>query len=262
MAKKMLLLGVFILLGCGLAANVSLGDPTEKKDQDQWENTVAVAVRTLKDVYEVGEAAPLFVAIANHSAKPVYSFYTESDFRDGFCTVRDANGARVSGDPIPTPLPPPPYYYMQQDGKMVLTVPLYEIPAHGVRILLIADALRLHHGHISEGTYFLSLGDVEILHDVKSVIIRDGLPYRLWVEPSSPVTRQRHKVNDVKIEIRKTLPVPLKPEDPLREETSTAVTARNLWTWPSFLVGIIGGIVLFAAALVLGKNLGRSGKAI
>ena len=182
-------------------------DASIGKDHAEYEKAITVALKTLKDIYEPGEAVPLVLTVSNHGSKPVYSIISESDYLSGFAFVSDANEMLVGHDPIPDPnTPVPSYYYMKKGGKKVFTVPAYEIPGASVRTLRIADALRLHHKHISEGTYSLSLGYVELLHDAESsIIVREGLPFRLWIEPRAPLaTKVRHKLNTVKIQIKES----------------------------------------------------------
>jgi hypothetical protein len=232
-------------------ANVAWGGTGGDETAGRLQNSVSVAARSLTDVVAVGEAVPLVLAIANHGAGRVYSLLTESDFREGFCTVKDANGTVISGGPIAEPnVPLPSYWYMEKDGRRVLTMPLYEIAAKGVRLLVIADAVRRHHGRMAEGIYFLSLGDIEILHDVEDVIVREGLPFRLWVEAEAQMTRVRHPVNDVKIEIRK----------PQGQETRPPRAPEQvLWVWRSFLAGAVVGAGVLVVLVMVKKKAAGSG---
>ena len=232
-----------IVFSCGFFTGFTFAEVPEEDAITEFQKRISVNMKTLKDVYEVGERAPLVLAIANHSSEPVYSLLGESDFRDGFSMVKDANGTIISGGPIPDPnVSLPSYWYMEKDGRRVLTMPLYEIPGKAVRILVIEDALRRHYGRIAEGIYFLSLGDIEILHDVEDVIVREGLPERLWVDPTSDMTRVRHPVDDVKVEIRGS-PAQIEP-----------ASQGYSFIWAMFLLGAAVGMGVPYLILLLKKK--------
>ena len=238
------LLSMFLVIGYGIPVSVSF-PASDQQGGNESQEKVTITMRPLKDIYEVGETVQLVLAIVNHSEAPIYSFLTESDFHVGFCEVMDANGARVAGDAIPTPVPPPPYYYMQKDGKRVYTVPVHKIDGHGVWMVVMKDALRRYHGRISPGTYFLSVGDIELLQEVGEVIVREGLPERLWVDPQSQMSRMRCPVKDVKIEIRE----PDRAGGPLERHRS------GFRAWSSFAAGGLCGIVVVLVGLALKRRL-------
>jgi hypothetical protein len=249
MIDKRLSHRIFVVIACGVVANTGLVHSSEQKGAKQGGRTVTIAATALKGVYEVGERVPLVLAIANHSSEPVYNLLGESDFRDGFSMVKDANGTIISGDPIPDPnVSLPSYWYMEKDGRRVLTMLLYEIPGKAVKLLVIEDTLRRHRGRIAEGIYFLSLGDIEILHDVEDIIVREGLPERLWVDPTSDMTRVRHPVHDVKVEIRGS-PAKIAP-------ASQGYSS----IWPMFLIGAVAGMGALYLILLLKKKAISRGK--
>ena len=237
---------MFGLLVCGLFGHVGLGVTMVDEGTKRIDNKISITARTSKEAYVVGEPIALEVAIANHDTEPVYSFLSESDFRGGFSMVKDANGTTVSGDAPPEPnMPFAPYYYMEKDGKKILTVPVYRIDGNSVMTRVIDDALKLHHKYLAEGTYYLSIGDLEIARGLTSVIVREGLPYKLWVDPTCEMIRKRYPVNDVKVHIRKA-------------DAEKALSPKWQRIFSGLLLYAIGVVaVVIAGLVVLGKKRGK-----
>jgi hypothetical protein len=226
------------------------------------EDTVTIAARVSKTVYGPNEPVPIVVGISNHGMTPVYSVQKESDFLRTQCYVRDVNGREVPLPRdlrLPRPPPPPPTYYMERDGKTKGVQPVYEIRGHGVMVALKEDVLRIYHGHLPDGTYSLDLGEIEIIHDVNDLIVREGVGPRLWVDLNSAKSRVIHKLGTVKVEIRskpgeqsvaeKAAVEPSHPTGPL--QPMAQATTRG-WLW--FLGGAAIGVVGLWLGLSLKKN--------
>jgi hypothetical protein len=126
--------------------------------------------------------------------------------------------------------------------KSVFTVPLSNIDGPGVILALMPDALKIYHKHLSEGIYYLDPGDIEIIHQVTAVIVRQDVPHRLWVEPQSPMVTVRHKLNTVQIEIRR------KPETP------EPIAQAHPFAWATFFAGSAGGIGAVCLILLLKRK--------
>lgn len=249
MVIKIRILRVFLVaLILGFLAYTRSADALTNESRTNYEKSVTSIAKTLKTIYEPGEPVPIVLAISNHSSRPIYTFQGESDFLGGFSLVFDTNGVRIMGDPIPTPPPPPLHYYMEKDGKRIYVVPVYKIDGPGVMVAVIADALRIHHKHLSEGTFYLDLGDIEIIHKVSDLIVREDVPHKLWIDPRSPITRIRHKLNPVKIQIRRKT-----------EDEKSVVKARS-FAWSTFLTGTIAGIVVVCLILTLKRKAIRRSK--
>jgi hypothetical protein len=233
------------ILACGFLISCILGDVSGNSERDKSEPNITVAARVVKDVYEPNEPVPLVVAIANHSSEPVYLFTDRPDIFGTSAGVIDANGVRVMGDPVSTPpvMSSSSDSYMKKDGKRIYVVPVSKIEGPAVILALTPDALRLHHGHLAEGVYYLRPGAVEIIHKVSDLIIREDVPHRLWIDPRSPITKQLYKGNTVKIEIRK------------KTEAEKPVVQARPFAWSTFLTGTITGIVVLCLILLLKKKL-------
>ena len=230
------------ILACGFSISYSLGDVSAESERAQSEPNVTVAARVVKAIYEPNEPVPLVVAIANHGSEPVYLFTDSPDIFGTSAGVIDANGVRVAGDPLLTPPPPPPHHYIERDGKRIYVMPVSKIEGPGVILALTPDALSRHHKHLSEGTYYLNPGAVEIIHKVSDLIFREEVPHKLWIDPSSPITKRIYKANTVKIEIRK------KPEVP------EALAEIRPFAWPAFLAGAAAAAIGALCIILLLKK--------
>lgn len=239
---------IFTMFAIAFLTAAGFGDISKERAQAEYQKSLTITVKALKDVYEPGELVPLVVAIANHSSEPVYLFTDTPDILGTSAGVRDVNGARIEGDPVPTPPPPPLHYYMEKDGRQIYVVPLSKIEGPGVLLSLIPDALSRHHKHLSEGIYHLDPGAVPIIHNVSDLIFREDVAHRLWVDPRSPMTKRAHKVNTVKIQIRR------------KAEHETPIASAPLFTWPSFLIGAAAGIAIIGVVLLLRKKASSRGK--
>jgi len=232
----------FVIIAFNLLSAVSLGELSKQEVRTRYEGTITVATRALKDLYEPNEPVPLVVAIANHNSEPVYLFTDSPDIFGTSAGVIDANGVRVAGDPLLTPPPPPPHHYIERDGKRIYVMPVSKIEGPGVILALTPDALSRHHKHLSEGTYYLNPGAVEIIHKVSDLIFREEVPHKLWIDPSSPITKRIYKANTVKIEIRK------KPEVP------EALAEIRPFAWPAFLAGAAAAAIGALCIILLLKK--------
>ena len=132
-------------------ASLTAASPGETGENvsDQYRRAIAVTARTLKTAFEPNEPIPCTIAIANCGDRPIYMFEGESDFRKASCLLRDKNGKNVQGEPVPTPRNPGPEHYIERNGKQVYVVPIYEIEAHGIKLMLVQDAVNRYHKYIS-----------------------------------------------------------------------------------------------------------------
>ncbi len=192
----------FLILACASLITFSFVYMSKGEVPTKYEKSIAVMVTAkaiaLKEVYNLTEPIPLVVAIANHSQKPVYIHMDQPGILTPFIELEDANGVRIMGDPVPTPPPPPRYYYING----MFTVPVVKIEGMDVMLAVIPDALERYHKYLEEGTYYLTPGDVSVIHEVSSVIIREDVPHPLWIDPSSDMIRLGHKLNTIKVEVR------------------------------------------------------------
>ena len=218
-----------------------------EQGRGQYENSVTVTARVAKTVYEPGEAVGVTKTITNHSENPVYIFYSQADFLKGSCMLRDANGTTVQGDPGDTPPPPPVDWYIEREGKQIYVVPVYVIEGRGVMEAFVEDALHRHHNYISEGTFTLDFGSIPIIHEIEELIVRENKADRLWVQPSSPMVKMRHKCkNTITIEIRKS---PLAPG---------AAAGSGSAAWVMAAVVILVCCAVAAGAFIVAGRLKRS----
>ncbi|UCG55802.1 MAG: hypothetical protein JSU70_13135 [Phycisphaerales bacterium] len=165
---------------------------------------VTVSASALKDFYDLGEEVPLTVTIVNSSPQPVYIYVDRHGFLLGLTIrVKDKDGITVAGDPSATPPPPPRHYYVEIDGETVFTVPVRKIEPGQTVTANTADALEGYHGHLQEGTYYLTPNDMAVVHDVDLVILRDDVPHPLWIDPLSVAHEAKYKVNTVEIRLRR-----------------------------------------------------------
>jgi hypothetical protein len=231
-----------VIMACSFLTAVGVANVSNENTRTKSEPSITVAARVIQDVYEPNEPVPLVVAIANHSSESIYLFTDRPDIYGTSAGVRDVNGARIEGDPVPTPPPPPLHYYMEKHGKQIYVVPVSKIEGHSVLLSLTPDALSRHHKHLSEGTYYLRPGAVEIIRKVSGVITRQDVPHRLWVDPTALMTKELHTPKPVKIEIRR------KPE--VRE----SVAQVQAFAWLTFLVGAVVGIGVLSLILFLKKR--------
>ena len=169
----------------------------------KYEKKITVMARLVKEVYEPTEPVPIVVGIANHSSEPVYLSTDRPGIFGTGADVKDANGVRMKGDPILTPPGAPLSHFMEKDGKSVYVQPVSKIKGSSLILALMPDALQRHQGYLTEGTYYLHIGSVEIIHEISDLIVRKDVPHRLWIGPQSKTIRSRHKLNTLKIEIRK-----------------------------------------------------------
>lgn len=236
----------FVILACGLLTTVSFGDISKERTQAEYQKSLTITVKALKDVYEPGEPVPLVVAIANHGSEPVYISLPGPYVIDPYIEVKDANGVRIMGDPVPTPPPSPPHYYMEKEGKRIYVVPVFKIGGPEVILELIPDAIERYHKHLSEGNYYITAIATEAPYDKSSLIFRQDFPNQLWVEPQPGVLQLELQSNTVKIQIRRK-PATERPK-PL------------LFAWPSFLIGVAAGIAIIGVVLLLRKKACSRGK--
>lgn len=164
---------------------------------------VIVSARAPKDLYDLGEQIPLAVAVLNFSAEPVYVHVDQQGLLNLPITVKDTDGAIITGDPAPTPPAPPQYYYAEINGEVVFTVPVKKIEPGQTATAVIADALQGYHGHLQEGKYYLTPADMPVIHDVGLAIVRDDVPHRLWIDPSTIISQATYKVNTVEVQLRR-----------------------------------------------------------
>ena len=94
-------------------------------------------------------------------------------------------------------------FTIMKERKSTFVVPLYKINGKGIMIAVFTDALRIYHKHISEGIFHLDFDSIGIIHKIENPIIRKDVSHPLWVEPSSPMVKLRHKCGTIEIEIRK-----------------------------------------------------------
>lgn len=234
---------VWVLL---LSASAGAAEAAEQVP-GQYENSVTVTARVAKTVYEPGELVGVTITITNHSDNPVYIFRSKSDFFKGSCMLRDANGTTVQGDPGDTPPPPPVDWYIEREGKRIFVVPVYIIEGHGVMEAFVEDALHRHRDYISEGEFTLDFGALEVIHEIEELIVREDKAHRLWVQPSSPMVKMRHKCNNtITIEIRKS---PLAPG---------AAGGSGSPAWVMAAVVILVCCAVAAGAFIVGAKLKRS----
>jgi hypothetical protein len=177
---------------------------SNKELREQYKESVTIAPKILKTIYEPNEPFPLIIGIANHNKKPIYLSIEEPNEFAPSISIKDANSLDIMGDPFPDPPPEAPGdYYMVKDGKRVFVTPIYKIDGPGICLLQVPDALKRFHKHLSEGTYYLDPIIVEVIHDVNEIIERKDVPHKLWIIASSPRTRIRHTLYPVLFEIRK-----------------------------------------------------------
>jgi len=265
-------LAIFI---SGLMVSIVRGDAGIDPSHSNYERDVAVTATASKTVYKLGEAVSVALTISNNSQQSVYTFNSESDFATGFATVMDAGGKQIMGDPIPTPPSSPPNHYMERDGKGIYVVPIYQIKAHGVMKATMVDVLRIYHKHLTEGTYDLDLGSVTIIHEVTDLIMREDVQHRLWVEPSSPMTKVGHKLGTMKIEIRGRVDEGTQmesktqaqagptvegiPHSAARPESEPPISQGWHKTVSAFIGGMVAGMGALLIVLLIRKRLATPG---
>jgi hypothetical protein len=238
-----------LLIACGLA-NVtvpSLGGGSDLSGNDV--NGVTVAVSTFKRIYEPSEPVPIIISIANHGSEPLYISGENPDVFEGSARVIDTDGVEILGEPVADPnVAAPGRYYMKKNGETIYVVPVSLIPGRSVQVSVLSDALKRHHGRLSEGTYRLVLGDIQLIRKIGNLIIREDLPHKLWADTTSPITRVTENLNSVRIEIRKATKV--------REAVLSRATAGRGFSWPPFVGGAVVGLVVPCAILLL-RSKGR-----
>jgi hypothetical protein len=262
-------IGLFIIiLLLGLFSPLRVEGNTQNHEKAKYEKEISVVIRTLKDVFEPNEPVPLIVAIANHNSEPVYLDYAEEDiyttFYKSFCDVSDVNNTRIR---MSEPIPERFGFVFESDylvfnGGKSLVVPVYKIDGHEVMIAIIADAIRLYHGNMPEGTYYIDPYIVTTFRDVNdTIVIRENFPHRLWADAKKTVvSRIYSKSNTVKIEIRSKLETQDKPESitVLESQTltkqPTAIAETRTFPWYTFLVGAAAGFSAFSLILLLVKK--------
>lgn len=185
---------------------ISTACAVDKSEINEYEKSVSIAVKPLKQVYEPNESVTLIVAIANHRSEPIYIRHSESDYYERSRSIRDVNGISIKTGPTDTPLPPPVDYYMEKNGKSTFVVPVYKIDGFSLLIAIVNDALKNQHKHninVPDGIYYVDPFVEDVIHEADEIIERENVSTRFWVEPGSPMVKVRHKSNSVKIEIRK-----------------------------------------------------------
>jgi hypothetical protein len=226
-----------VCTGIGIAA----GDD----GTDEYRQTVTVRAMSPKAVYARGEFVPIVIAVANHGDRPVYIL---TDAFDPYVIITDANGTRMVSSPISDPnVLPPRYYYTNADGKRVFAVPVTEITGRGLIQFVLPNALK-RHGSLRKGTYDLMLGEFETMHNIDEVIKRTDVEHRTWIDPAANITRVRHQLEPVTVEIRDD------GKEQKYPEKEGEVTAQSGFAWPTFLVGAVVGLILPCAVFLMRKK--------
>ena len=161
-------------------------------------HSLLAAANTFKKTFAPGEAVPLAVALANSRDKSVFVpvvFPPNVELFDG-------RGNRVMGDPIARPPSPPPGWVIMRNGKRVMTTPVWELPAKSGRVTVVDDALKRYHKHIGKGIYTIRVRVGSGIYDPNSIIRRQGVKHKLWVETRTRPTGPRQlKANEIRIRI-------------------------------------------------------------
>jgi hypothetical protein len=246
MKNKIFLMYISILLA-ELFLPLRVSGNIVSPEQAEYEKKASVLIKTMKTVFEPNEPIPLIVAIANHTSEPIYIYRTLSDFYETSCYVSDSNGKGILGAHLSEEKPPLDYY-IEKNGNPLLVLPFYKIDGYGVMIAIIADAIKLYHKNMTEGTYNVGPILTETLHDVNDIIERDNYPVRLWISPMTRQTRVLRKSNSVKIEIRK------KPELQKETKSQQPLAESQPFVWPTFLVGAAVGFCAFGLILLVMKK--------
>jgi len=212
----------------------------------RYEGNIKVTARATKRAYEPNEPVPLEVAIENHASQPVYISWEDPRRLGLTVRVKNANGTMVTGGPVATPPPAPVHWYMQRDGRQILVTPVTEIEGGAALEALIPDAMKHYHAYISEGVYYLAPHDLPVIHEVGPLIVREDQSHKLWIDPRSPKTTFRHKVNEVKIEIRKKFLGQVRSGEP--------VGGSGCPRWAMVFICTLGGAAVVAVMVVLLKR--------
>ncbi|UCG47126.1 MAG: hypothetical protein JSU94_16705 [Phycisphaerales bacterium] len=234
---------VVLLLAGGPARFVGASD---EELRARYEGSIKVTARATKRAYEPNEPVPLEIAIENHASQPVYISWEDPRRLGLTVRVKDANGTVVTGGPVPTPPPAPVHWYMERDGRQILVTPVTEIEGGAALEALIPDAMKHYHAYISEGVYYLAPHDLPVIHEVGPLIVREDQSHKLWIDPQSPKTTFHHKVNEVKIEIRKG------PPGEVAIDKSGAGAGRPRWAM--VFICTLGGAGVVAVVVLLMKR--------
>jgi len=187
------------LCACGLLLGLTaLADPKEPLPEG-GETRVAAAANVFSSTAGAKEAVPLIVAIASSGKAPVHVPKIDAPWVE----LYDANGRRVMGDPVPTPPQPPGTWYMRKQGKLVLTTPVWRIDPGSGAVLVVPDALERYHKHIGKGIYTIRVRVGSGIYDPSSIIKREDVEHKLWVEASTRPTGPRGlTANEIQIRIK------------------------------------------------------------
>jgi len=226
---------VGLVLSCGVICGADVSDSLKQAD-------VSLRAECEKKTYAPGEPVVLNLSIANSGPKPVYIVR-----REPFITVHDANGTAIRGDPIPDPNALfPGSDFLRRDGKLIYIERVSEIPAAGVLLDVVPDALKRYHRWLSEGEYSLIARTTKRLYERGDLFARKEYPGQWWVEPKGGLPQIQLESNPVKIEIRKGRP------GEVAIDKSGAGAGRSRWTM--VLICTLGGAIVLGIGLFLLKR--------
>jgi predicted outer membrane repeat protein len=192
-----LMFAVFLLL---TAYTTVLAQDITDDTNDEYE-AITVFAKPLKDSYAISQHVPLELVITNHSSESVYTTVDEKGYLMTNVKVEDANGVVY---PLSVPDPPhlpPRNWWVEVDGEQIFVVPVIKIEPNQTKIAVIQDALVNCHNQLHAGTYDLRPSDIEIIHEVGFIISRENLSPSLWINPGTILTRSRHNVNKLEINL-------------------------------------------------------------
>ncbi len=203
-AKSMLTNSLWYLLLLPLIATSVATAQAVNTDANSTDNSNAITATAnlLKNSYTLGQPVPIEIAVTNHGQEPVYIDVDEFGYLGLGVTVEDVNGTKIEHGPVSSPPPPPRYFWITVDGKKIFTLPVVEIEPGQTIKLTIQDALNLYHDYLQEGVYYLTPRELTVIHEVNSITIREDQEHKLWIEPSTVISRARYEINKVEISLR------------------------------------------------------------
>lgn len=184
-----------------LLSGMSGRTASSRGERAKQERVLTAAANTFRKNFHVAEPVPLVIAIANAGPEPVYVSSFDRQTELPRIKVRDAEGKTVRGDPIPTPSKPPGDHYMEKEGKRVLMQPLWKLEGGGGVVIVIPDALKRYHKHVTTGTYTLHPAVGASRYRTDSIVRREGLRYEYWAEAAALISQRTLEANVIKITI-------------------------------------------------------------
>lgn len=119
----------------------------------------------------------------------------------------DAGLADSKGNPPPVigvvyaPPPPPPEHYLDLGGKRVYVMEVYELPPEGVYRGEVPDVVAMCHT-VPPGTYILNPKARVWVYRPETVIKREEMPHKTWVDPEKSAYEVTLTAPPISIEVK------------------------------------------------------------